>query len=293
MKLLVPDYNASYHLLDSGHGLKLEQFGPNRIIRPDISCVWAPKLSAAEWNKADAVYNSNGWESKKSFAEPWIMTYQIQGGSDIGISKLTFALKFSPTSKNIGIFPEQAANWAWIVKTIQESTIKPNVLNLFGYTGAATLAAAAAGAEVCHVDASKAAITWARHNQELSHMNDAPIRWIVDDCATFIAREIKRGVKYHALIIDPPAFGRDQKGKVFEFEKKIYELMLLCKEVLVEKPVFVLFNGYAMGYSATVLDTLLKEIFPTENVECGELQIKHHKRDYNLPCSLFARFNQK
>ena len=294
MKLLIPDYSLAYQLLDSGNGLKLEQFGANRIIRPDSNCVWSPKLSINEWNKADACYGTKGWETKKSFKEPWTITYTMQGsGSDIGVNKITLALKFSLTSKNIGLFPEQAANWAWMVNTIQNSTTKPNILNLFGYTGAASLFAAAAGAEVCHVDASKPAITWARYNQELSHLNEAPIRWIVEDCATFVAREIKRGVKYDALIIDPPAFGRDPKGKVFEFEKKIRELMALCKEVLVEKPLFVIFNGYSMGYSATVLFNLLREYFPTEDIEFGELQIKHHKQDYNLPCSLFARFSRK
>lgn len=292
MKLLIPDYSTSYQLLDSGHGQRLEQFGPNRVIRPDINCIWSPKLSDNEWNKADVIYNSKGWELTKSFKEPWTMTYSLNN-SDIGVNKLTLALKCSPTSKNIGIFPEQAANWSWIVKTIQNSTTKPNVLNLFGYTGVATLAAAAAGAEVCHVDASKSAVAWARYNQELSHLTEAPIRWIVDDCADFIAREIKRDMKYDALIIDPPAFGRDQKGRAFTFEKKIYELMTLCKQVLVDKPIFVLFNGYSMGYSATVLGNLLTEFFPTENIEIGELHIKQHKNSLQLPCSVFARFNQQ
>lgn len=180
-----------------------------------------------------------------------------------------------------------------MVDAIKNSTTKPNVLNLFGYTGAATLAAVAAGAEVCHVDASKPAITWARYNQELSHLNEAPVRWISDDCATFVAREIKRGVKYDALIMDPPAFGRDRKGKVFEFEKKVQELLALCKEVLVENPQFVIFNGYSMGHSATVVYNLLKEFFPNEDIEFGELQIKHHKQAYNMPCSIFARFKRK
>ena len=292
MTILISDYNPSYHLLDSGDGQKLEQFGPNRIIRPDGTCVWGRKLPEKEWEKADAVYTSEGWKIKKSFKEPWTMTYPLPGAQDTGISKLNFNLRLS-NSKNIGIFPEHASHWSWMIEIIKKNIASPNVLNLFGHTGAATLCAAAAGATVCHVDSSRPAVNLAHANQELNNLEATSIRWIVDDCSAFVSREIKRGNKYDALIIDPPAFGHDQKGKAFSFEKKIYSLLELCTRVLIDKPLFIIFTGYAMGYSATVLYNLLSEFYPDANIDFGELQIKHHKRLFNLPCSIYARFSQK
>ncbi len=293
MKIFIPDSTTNYRLIDSGNGHKLEQYGSNTIIRPDTNCVWQRHNSADIWTKAQARYQKmegkkEPWIKSKDFREPWLFTYQLPVKKDLGTTKIVCELRTS--SKSIGIFPEQEANWSWMTQLIQEIPSTPLVLNLFGYTGAATLAAAAAGADVCHVDASQAAVNWARHNQSLSKLGNASIRWIVEDAAKFIAREIKRGVAYDGLILDPPAFGRDNKGRTFEFEKEIVKLLGLCKQVLKPKPLFVIFNGYSMGYSATVLHNLLNDFFPKQDIEFGELHVQEYKRDRTLPCSLVARF---
>jgi 23S rRNA (cytosine1962-C5)-methyltransferase len=178
-----------------------------------------------------------------------------------------------------------------MTKIIQSVDYKPNILNLFAYTGAATLSAAAAGAQVCHVDASQAAINWAKLNQKLSNLEDAPIRWIVDDCTKFVTREIKRGIRYDGIILDPPAFGRDPKGKIFEFEKEVINLLGLCKQVLKPKPLFIIFNGYAMGHSATIIKNLLQDYYPKNSIEFGELHLQEFGQSRTLPCSIFARFS--
>lgn len=294
MKILIPPTHSNHRLLDSGDGLRLEQFGSNTIIRPDSTCVWKQSQTGDRWSKASARCHKGpggtwSWQATPQFNANWFYSFQVPITPDKKPHTIACTLRTSQ-SKNIGIFPEQASHWIWMNSLISKVPYSPTVLNLFGSTGAATLCAAASGAEVCHVDASKAAINWARSNQELSKLNNAPIRWIVDDCATFVAREIKREVRYDGLIIDPPAFGRDQKGKVFEFEKKIYQLLGLCKQVLKPKPLFVIFNGYAMGYSATILYNLLNDFFPKQSIEYGELHLVEHGGKRSLPCSIYARF---
>jgi 23S rRNA (cytosine1962-C5)-methyltransferase len=303
MKILTADFNnqseptkpgsaqpglAQYQLLDSGNGYKLERFGNNIIARPDTNCVWKKLQPESEWNKAAAVYK-NAWTFKNNFKEPWTISYSNLKDSGLCKNQINLALR-ATISKNIGIFPEQSAHWLWFAKLITGAPKQPNVLNLFAYTGAATLCAAAAGAQVCHVDAAKSTVNWARQNQELSGLQKAPIRWIVDDCTKFVMREVKRGVKYDGIIMDPPAFGRDPKGKVFEFEKQVCNLLELCKQILSDKPLFFIFNGYSMGYSATVLKNLLQDYFPKQAPEFGELQIAQVGGKRNLPCSLYARF---
>jgi len=294
MKLLIPNATTNYRLLDSGNGLRLEQFGSNVIVRPDHTCLWQPSLATTEWSKADAVYTKHGtstwtWARKPSFKEPWLFTYrqQLKSGKTL---KFSCNLRLSQ-SKNIGIFPEQASQWEWMANLIDSVSYSPTVLNLFGYTGAATLCAAAAGAQVCHVDASQSAITFARTNQAASKLGDAPIRWIVEDCAKFIAREIKRGVMYDGIILDPPAFGHDPKGKIFAFEKNVITLLKLCKEALKPKPLFIIFNGYAMGHSATILKNIVSDAFPKKTIEFGELHIAEYEHRRTLPCSIFARIS--
>ena len=168
----------------------------------------------------------------------------------------------------------------------------PNVLNLFGYTGGATLYAASCGAKVTHVDASKPSVTWARENQTLSNLENKSIRWIVDDAKKFVAREVKRGAKYDGIIMDPPSFGRDPKGKVFKFEQDVPELLKLCKQLLLTEPLFFLINSYAMGYSPTVIKNMLAEILPIEKIKCGELQIQEKDSKRSLPTSVFARYSR-
>ncbi len=285
--------NTNYRLLDSGNGLRLEQFGSNIIIRPDSTCMWKQQKPASLWQQASAICTKDkegvwSWRTLSTFKEPWFFTCNLSELTAQKMPSLTIQLRFAQ-SKNIGVFPEQSANWAWMTRIINSVSYSPNVINLFGYTGAATLCAASAGAQVCHVDASKAAITWARANQKLSKLDDAPIRWIVDDCTTFLTREIKRGIAYDALIIDPPAFGRTPKGKPFEFEKHLIQLLELCTKALKPKPLFILFNGYAMGHSATILQNLLLDLYPKQTIECGELHIKQDDSNRTLPCSIYAR----
>ena len=272
----------NYQLLDSGHGRKLEQIGTNRIIRPDTNCIWKPRLPKSEWAQANAAYEG-GWQIKTSFNDNWNFEYTYNNVAT------TCALK-AAGSRNIGIFPEQMYNWQWMIDVIKKSKQELSVLNLFGYTGAATLCAAAAGAQVCHVDASKPSVSQARTNAQASNLASAPIRWIVDDCATFVKRELKRGKRYDGLIIDPPAFGRSHKGKVFEFEKDVLELLQLCKKLLKPEPSFVIFNGYSMGFSATVLANVLTDFYPNVQLEVGELELAHATDKRMLLCSLFARF---
>jgi 23S rRNA (cytosine1962-C5)-methyltransferase len=288
ISILTANFDEQYQLIDSGNGYKLEKFGNNVIMRPDSNCVWQKIKSVSEWNQASAIFKSD-WTFKNSFKKPWQISYNELKNAGISNHVVRMHLR-ATSSKNIGIFPEQSAHWLWTSELIAKSKKQPNVLNLFAYTGGATLCAAAAGAKVCHVDASKAAVTWASQNQELSELKDAQIRWIVDDCAKFLTREIKRGTRYDAIIMDPPAFGRDQKGKVFEFEKQILNLLILCKQALSNEPLFFIFNGYSMGYSATVLKNLLQDLFKDKSIQFGELQIQEVNSDRNLPCSLYARF---
>ena len=296
MQVLLPSLGSEYELIDSGNGYKLERFGGAILARPDSNCVWAKKRSSADWACAHATYKKDCagkyyWDIKKGFNAHWVFSYSTAYQHQLCDSPLRFALRLS-SSKNIGLFPEQAANWLWFMSLIKKMGTL-SVLNLFGYTGAATLCAAAAGAKVCHVDASQAAVTWAKESQRLSGLDAAPIRWIVDDCTKFVTREIKRSAHYDAIIMDPPAFGRDPKGKVFEFEKKVCELLSLTRQ-LVPVPRFFIFNGYSMGYSATVLKNLLTDFYPDAKCEFGELQIAAAKHQgYTIPCSLFARFSNE
>jgi 23S rRNA (cytosine1962-C5)-methyltransferase len=314
MKILTQPSNPTYRLIDSGNGQRCEQFGSNIIVRPDSTCLWQPQQAPSEWQRAAAVYRkvdavqpdkkqqkapfgkqpkttepTAKWFVNSRFKEPWVFSYHLPQGNIQRKRSISCQLKLSP-SKNVGIFPEQMANWSWMVERIDSVKSSPNVLNLFGYSGAATLCAAAAGAQVCHVDASSAAVTGARQNQILSHLGDAPIRWIIDDCTTFVKREIKRGVLYDAIIMDPPAFGRDPKGKPFAFEKHVCDLLELTTKVLRPDPLFFIFNGYALGQSAMVLKNLLTDFFPDQNIECGELHLQQEGSNRQLPCSLFARF---
>ena len=290
MHILTPQLGNDYQLIDTGNGHKLEQIGNNMISRPDTNCVWQPAQQARIWQKATARWEKGeGWEFLHGFKEPWIFRYTTAHKESLLRHVLQFELR-AHESKNIGIFPEQASQWEWMIKIILAAPTPPSVLNLFGYTGAATLCAAAAGASVCHVDASKAAVSWARKNQALSGLEQASIRWIVDDCKKFVDREIRRGAHYDGLIIDPPAFGRDQKGNQFEFEKQIYALLASCKQLLGPDPRFVIFNGYSMGYSATVLKNLMLDFYPKKELMFGELHLQQANSSHTLPCSLFVRF---
>ena len=240
-----------YELLDCSGGERLERWGNVILIRPDPQVIWnTPKIHPL-WQKADARYvrSSQGgghWEYRRELPESWKINYK----------DLTF--KISPTGfKHTGLFPEQAVNWDMMREKIAGAGRNIRVLNLFAYTGGASLAAAAAGASVCHVDAAQGMVHWARENAELSGLSERPMRWIVDDCAKFVEREIRRGSFYDAIILDPPSYGRGPGGEVWKLEDQIYDLVGLCAGVLTENPLFVLLNSYTTGLSASTMAYVL------------------------------------
>lgn len=282
----------NYELLDSGLGEKLERYGDFIFVRPDPEALWSKKLPSDTWDKASFKFVRNGNRTK------WITKEGTPKSWNILFGDLTFAIK--PTSfKHTGLFPEQLLNWKWIEKLIKEnkdSYKEPiTVLNLFAYTGGATLACARAGAEVCHVDGSKTAVAWARENAELSGLKDAPIRWIIEDCIVFLKREIKRGRRYDAIIMDPPSFGHGPKDELWKIEESFLELMNLCKEILSDEPLFVLINGYTAGYSPITYENNLKEMMEGKSglIEIGELAIEESSSARLLPCGIFARWQRK
>ncbi len=281
MIILSPNILKDHSLLDSGNGQKLERFGDYLISRPEPQAIWNKHLSPAEWNKAQAVFIETGnWQKRIQPPQPWLFRHK----------DLALELKLTPY-KHTGVFPEQTVNWDWFSELINNSSNQPNVLNLFAYTGGATLASASAGARVCHVDSSKPAIAWAKRNQELSKLTDKPVRWIVDDCLKFAEREVKRGIKYDAIIMDPPAFGRDASGKTFKLDRDLPRLLNLCTKLLSNKPLFFLINAYNVAHSPQTLKNLLGEFLPTKRIECGELHLKQSDNDISLPCSIYARYS--
>jgi len=278
-----PDDN--YSLLDSGEGEKLEKYGEYILSRPDPQALWRKRLPEKEWNKADAVFLRDGrsteWKLKPNLPKRWIVEVQ----------DLKFWVK--PTSfKHTGLFPEQSSNWFWLSGIIQSSKKELEVLNLFGYTGGATLACAKAGAKVCHVDGSKVAVNWARENAELNNLQDKPIRWIVEDVVKFVKREIKRGHKYDGIIMDPPAFGHGPTGEMWKIENDFLGLLDLCKQLLSDNPAFFLVNGYSSGYSAIAYENALGDLLGEKGeIEKGALTIRERDSERLLPCGIFARWH--
>ena len=239
-----------YELLDCGDGEKLERWGRQILVRPDPQAIWeAPRRSSA-WQNPDARYlrsNTGGghWERRK-LPEQWTVQY----------GELTFNVK-PMNFKHTGLFPEQAVNWDFVMEKIRRAGRPIQVLNLFAYTGGATVACAAAGASVCHVDAAKGMVAWAKENARSSGLADAPIRWIVDDCAKFVEREIRRGRRYDAIIMDPPSYGRGPSGEVWKLEQNLYPFVKLCAGVLSDDPLFVILNSYTTGLAPSVLGYIL------------------------------------
>lgn len=240
-----------YKLLDATDGYRLESWGGIILVRPDPQVVWKLPQKSPLWAKAHAVYHRSAtgggqWEYKKSFPPKWNIKYD----------DMTFAV--SPTGfKHTGLFPEQATNWDVYAQMIKKENRPLNVLNLFGYTGGATLACARAGAAVCHVDASKGMVAWGKENAKLSGLEDKSIRWIVDDCVKFVQREIRRGNKYDGIIMDPPSYGRGPGGEVWKLEDNIYDLIELCTQVLSDDPLFFAVNSYTTGVSPSTMEYML------------------------------------
>jgi 23S rRNA (cytosine1962-C5)-methyltransferase len=286
--LLITKSSTGYELLDSGREEKLERYGSVVLSRPDPQALWEKNLREKEWKKADGWYERKGnngvWHTKANFQKEWTIEF---GG-------LNFLIR--PTSfKHTGLFPEQLSNWNWISEKLKPETghLKPKVLNLFAYTGGATLAAAKAGAEVTHVDASKTVVAWARENAALSDVAEKPIRWVVEDVMLFVRRELKRGNKYDAIIMDPPAFGHGPKDELWKIEDDFLTLIKMCRELLSDTPLFFLISGYAAGYSSLAFAHNLEPLIEKfgGNIEGGELTIEESKTARLLPAGIFARWS--
>ncbi|MES2314556.1 MAG: class I SAM-dependent methyltransferase [Patescibacteria group bacterium] len=305
--ILITKPCPDYELLDSGEGEKLERFGNVLLSRPDPQALWKKRLSPLDWKKADGTFGKDSNNQEKNERGDWNLKKTVPERWDISFADLKFYIK--PTAfKHVGIFPEQAPNWDWMREQIRkhgEGSVKKEekedieVLNLFAYTGGATIACAQAGAKVVHVDGSKVAIGWARENAELSGLKDKPIRWILDDVRAFVKREIKRGRKYHGIIMDPPAFGHGAENEVWKIEDDFMDLIESCTEILADKPLFFLVNGYSAGYSAIAYKNNLlpvKEKFGGD-IEVGELTLEEAKGQMSegrlLPCGIFARWSAK
>ncbi|MCX6704470.1 MAG: class I SAM-dependent methyltransferase [Candidatus Woesebacteria bacterium] len=273
----------NYELIDSGNGRRLERFGEYILDRPDPEVLWQKKLSESDWKKADAVFRDR-WINVNKIPERWELSHH----------DIKFWAKLAPF-KHTGVFPEQCAQWDWINNQITQSTNNPiNVLNLFAYTGIASLFAAKAGAIVTQRDASKPAITWANENRDLNGMQNAPIRWIVDDAIKFTEREAKRGVKYDAIIMDPPVYGHGPTGEIWDFNKDFPRLLQNCRQIISEKPLFVLVNAYAISSSSTTLANTLQGYFGSfgGQIENGELNLKEKSAGRFLSTGIWARWNK-
>lgn len=270
-----------YCLIDASEGERLERWGEIILIRPDPQIIWKNPDPAPEWRSAHAVYHRSrsgggSWEYRKRFPE----SQQIRYGN------LTFLVK--PTGfKHMGLFPEQAVNWDYCAKLIRGESRKTNVLNLFAYTGGATLACANAGASVCHLDAVKGMVDWAKENARLSGLSEKPIRWITDDAMKFLGREVRRGNRYDGIILDPPSYGRGTNGEMWKLEDCIHGLMERCTEVLSDKPLFLLLNSYTTGLSPTVMAYLLQMTVGKKykiKVNAEEIALPVKQTGLAIPC---------
>lgn len=273
-----------YEIIDTSNGEKLERWGKTVVIRPDPQIIWNTERTNPMWNKAHGHY----YRSDKGGGE-WKFKTSIDN-QVISYKNLKFNIR--PTGfKHMGLFPEQAVNWDYFDRIIRESSAPVKVLNLFAYTGGATLACAAAGAEVCHVDASKGMVAWARENAQTSNLSDKPIRWIVDDCEKFVAREIKRQKKYDGIIMDPPSYGRGPNGEVWQLEEKIYNLVSMCGRLLSDNPLFFVLNSYTTGLSPSVMEYLLGVTIGAGGrgkVQSDEIGLPVGKSGFCLPCGSTA-----
>ena len=285
-----------YELLDSGDGLKLERFGQYIFSRPEVQAMWKRALPEKDWASAHATFHPTAEESgghwvwKKPSEEKWKMKYSLPGIQD----DLKFWAMTTP-GRHLGVFPEVASHWDFMADSVQRSGRPTNVLNLFGYTGLASLTAAAAGAHVTHVDASKKSVAWARENQELSGLSDKPIRWIVDDALKFVQREDRRGTKYDGIILDPPKFGRGPKGEIWEVYKSLPNLLDSCRDVLSDNPLFMIVTVYAVNASAIHVGQAMQEIMSKfkGEVESGELVTREKSAGRLLSHAVYARWKAK
>ena len=295
--LIVAEHWRDYELIDCGDGMKQERWGEFTLVRPDPQIIWPRHGSdgtkePARWKDWDGFYHRSEegggkWEFRRTLPDYWKIGYQPLG--------LTF--KIHPTSfKHTGLFPEQAVNWEWfsgLIAATRKAGREVSVLNLFGYTGAATVAAAKAGASVCHVDAAEGMVKWCRENAALSGLAEAPVRYIVDDCLKFARREIKRGRRYDAIIMDPPTYGRGSTGEMWRLEDHLWELLLECRGLLSEQPLFFLINAYTARLSPTVVANLLAELMHVRGgtITAGEVGLPIQRDGKVLPCGIYGRWS--
>jgi len=286
--MYIADQWTDFEVIDTGKGDKLERWGNYILRRPDPQIIWPIHDENNQWRKADAHYHrsSSGggeWQIKnKQLPERWTISY----------GDLRFHIK--PTSfKHTGLFPEQAVNWSWMMDKIKGANRPIRVLNLFAYSGGATVACAAAGAEVCHVDASKGMVQWAKENAELSGLQDAPIRYITDDVFKFVQREQRRGRTYDAIIMDPPSYGRGPKGETWKLEENLFPFLQTCTSILSDQPLFMLINSYTTGLSPTVLQHILHWSMSSKyggKISCGEIGLPITNSGLTLPCGILGRW---
>ena len=282
----IADHWKDYEVIDTSCGEKLERWGRYILLRPDPQVIWKTEKNVPEWNRLNGHYHRSSkgggeWEFFK-LPEEWTISYR----------ELNFRLK--PFSfKHTGLFPEQAVNWDWCSERIREAGRPVKVLNLFAYTGGATLAAASAGASVTHVDASKGMVTWAKENAAASHLEDAPVRWLVDDCVKFVEREIRRGNKYDGIIMDPPSYGRGPKGEIWKIEESIYPFVELAAKLLSEDALFFLINSYTTGLQPAVLSYMLNTVIQKKRggeVCSSEIGLPVSSNGLVLPCGATGRW---
>ena len=278
-----------YEILDMANGEKLERWGNIYLVRPDPQIIWKDKSFPEKWSKANARYNRSssgggGWNYKKKLPDSWQIKYK----------DLTFNIK--PMGfKHTGLFPEQAVNWDWMIDKIKGEKREIKVLNLFAYTGGATVACLSAGASVCHVDSSKGMVAWAKENVQSSGLSDKPVRFIIDDVTKFVQREIRRGNTYDAIIMDPPSYGRGKNGEVWQFESGLEDLVELCTNVLSDNPLFFLINSYTTGISSKVLENILSLKIKRKNgkISSGEIGLPMTDSGLVLPAGIFGRWEKK
>jgi 23S rRNA (cytosine1962-C5)-methyltransferase len=271
----------SYSLLDSGGEQKLERFGKYTLVRPCSQALWKPKHPTSLWQKKDALFTREGgnrWVSSTPLPSSWVA--EIKG----------LKFKISPTEfGHVGVFPEHSMLWEWMSAKIASRKEPPNILNLFAYSGGASLACARAGARVCHLDASKGMVAWARENAALNELTDAPIRWIVEDVMKFLGREFKRGVRYDGIILDPPSFGRGSKGEIFKIENDLHSILESCKNILSAHPLFLVLTSHTPGFTPLVLHHVMRQMMEGK-IEYGEMIIGS-EHTFDLPCGSYARWS--
>lgn len=281
---------SDYEILDMSNGEKLERWGDIVLVRPDPQIIWKDKTNPQMWKKAHAVYNRSKqgggeWNYQKEIPKAWKMKYK----------NLTFNIK--PMGfKHTGLFPEQAVNWDWMMEKIKKEKREIKVLNLFAYTGGATVACLSSGASVCHVDSSKGMVAWAKENVASSGLQEKKVRYIVDDVVKFVNREIRRGNTYDAIVMDPPSYGRGANGEVWQFENNISDLVSLCMNVLSNHPLFFLINSYTTGISAKVLENLLQIHMKKQEggtFSSGEIGLPQKNSSLILPCGIYGRWEKE